>query len=78
MKERTPLGPYRQPMNRVLGGSEGGGHFLMGEVPLHLPSVNVCVCATEREERGGREEERERERIKYISYSCIFAGLGPQ
>ena len=30
---RTPLGPYRRPMPRVLGGSQGGGHFLMGEVP---------------------------------------------
>ena len=32
---RTPLGPYRRPMPRVLGGSQGGGRFLMGEVPLH-------------------------------------------
>ena len=30
----TPLGPYRRPMPRVLGGSQGGGRFLMGEVPL--------------------------------------------
>ena len=33
-RRRTPLGPYRRPMTRVLGGSSGGGRFLMGEVPL--------------------------------------------
>ena len=34
-KQRTPLGPYRRLMPRVLRGSEGGGRFLMGEVPLN-------------------------------------------
>ena len=34
IRQRTPLGPYRRPMPRVLGGSEGGGRFFMGEVPL--------------------------------------------
>ena len=29
-----PSGPYRRPMPRVLGWSQGGGRFLMGEVPL--------------------------------------------
>ena len=38
-RKRTPLGPYRIPMRRVLGGSQGGGHFVMGEVP----PVNVEV-----------------------------------
>ena len=33
-RKRNPLGPYRRPMPRVLGGSLGGGRFLMGEVPL--------------------------------------------
>ena len=31
-RKRTPLGPYRGPMPRVLGGSEGVVRFLMGEV----------------------------------------------
>jgi len=35
-RKRTPLGPYRRPMPRVLGGSYGGGCFLMGEVPLYV------------------------------------------
>jgi hypothetical protein len=35
-KETPPLGPYRRPMPRVLGGSWEGGRFLMGEVPLYL------------------------------------------
>ena len=30
IRKRTPLGPYRRPMPRVLG----GGRFLMSEVPL--------------------------------------------
>jgi hypothetical protein len=33
-RKRNPLGPYRRPMPRVLGGSQEGGRFLMGEVPL--------------------------------------------
>ena len=36
IRKRTPLGLYRRPMLRVLGGSEGGGRFLMGEVPLYI------------------------------------------
>ena len=34
-RKRTPLGPYRRPMSRVLGGGQGGGRFLMNEVPLY-------------------------------------------
>jgi hypothetical protein len=34
IRKRTPLGPYRRPMPRVVGGSWGGGRCLMGEVPL--------------------------------------------
>ena len=33
-RKRTPLGPYRRPMPRVLGGSKGGGPFLKSEIPL--------------------------------------------
>ena len=35
MRKRTPLGPSLRPMSRGLGGSQGGGRFLMGEVPLY-------------------------------------------
>ena len=34
-RKRSPLGPYRRPMPRVLGGSSGGGRFLMGGIPLY-------------------------------------------
>jgi len=37
IRKRTPLGPYRRPVPRVLGVSHGGGRFLMGEVPLYFP-----------------------------------------
>ena len=40
--KRTPLGPYRRPMSRVLGGSRGGGRFLMGEVPLYSNHPEAC------------------------------------
>ena len=33
-RKRTPLGPYRRPMAKALGGSWGGGRFRLGEVPL--------------------------------------------
>ena len=33
-RKRTPLGPYRRPMSRVLGWFQGVGRFLMGEVTL--------------------------------------------
>jgi hypothetical protein len=34
IRKRTPLGPYRRKIPRVLGGSYGGGRFLMSEVLL--------------------------------------------
>ena len=33
-RKRTPLGPYSRPMPRVVWVSQGGGRFLMGEIPL--------------------------------------------
>ena len=41
-RKRTPLGPYRRPMPRVLGGSYGGGRFLMSEVPLWVKRLTGC------------------------------------
>ena len=38
--KRTPLGTYRRPLQRVQGGSWGGGCFLMGEVPLYIEALN--------------------------------------
>ena len=34
-RKRTPLGPYRRSMPKVVGGSRGEGRFLMSEVPLY-------------------------------------------
>jgi len=33
-RKRPPLGPYRTPMLRVLGGSQGVRRFLIGDVHL--------------------------------------------
>ena len=38
-KKFPPLGLYRRPMPWILGGSQGGGRFLMGEVPLY---AGIC------------------------------------
>ena len=38
-QERTPLGPYRRSMPRVLGSSHGGGRFLMGKVPPYQETL---------------------------------------
>ena len=35
MRKHHPVGPYSRTMPRVLGGSQGGGRFLMVEVPLY-------------------------------------------
>ena len=54
IRNRPTLGPYRRPMLRVQGGSQGGGCFLMGEVPLYA----LCYSPL-RESRCGRcTEER--------------------
>ena len=34
IRKRTPVGHNRRPMPRILGGSYGGGRFLIGGVPL--------------------------------------------
>jgi len=38
IRKRPPLGPYRRPMSRVPGWSQGGGCFPMGELALSLPT----------------------------------------
>ena len=43
IRDRTPLGPYRRPVPRVLGGSYWGGRFLMSEVPLYISRSYLAV-----------------------------------
>ena len=38
------LGPYLRPMPRVLGGSYGGGRFLMSEVTLQHDRCETMAC----------------------------------
>ena len=40
-RKRIPLGPYRRPTPRVRRGSEGGGPFIMGEVPLQCKAADL-------------------------------------
>ena len=47
IRKRTPLGPYRRPVHRVLLWSQEGGRFLMIEVPLYkVLDRRVGVFAT--------------------------------
>ena len=36
MRSNPLLGPYSRTIHRVLGGSQGGGHFHVSEVPLQV------------------------------------------
>ena len=66
-RKRNPLEPYRRPVPRVLGGPEGGGRFLMGEVPLYAAWAGRAGTgwstrgSSERGKQGGRQGERGRE-----------------
>jgi len=61
IRERTPPGPYSRSLPEVLLGSQGGGCFLMSEVPLypttdaphhrhirHFPPLAPATCDTYR------------------------------
>ena len=41
IRKCSPLGPYSKPMPMVLGCSQEGGHFLMGDVPLQGATSRV-------------------------------------
>jgi len=44
LRKRIRRGPYRRPIPWVLGGSQGGGGFVMGEVPLYRNmALQGCV-----------------------------------
>ena len=54
IRKRSPLRPYRRPVPRVLGGSQGGGRFLMSEVtlyagcdPAEFRRVRDQICTTQ-------------------------------
>ena len=44
IRERLTLGPYRRPMLRVVGGSQGVGRFLVGEEPLYSLQRNFSLA----------------------------------
>ena len=43
VRKRTPIWPYRRPVPRVLGGSQGAGRFLIGKIPLHSNGHHAYV-----------------------------------
>ena len=43
IRNRHPVGPYRRPMPRVLGGSYGGGRFLVDKMPLYAEGPVVAL-----------------------------------
>jgi len=44
IRNRRPLGSYSRTIPRALWGSYGGGHFLMGEVPLYTKASLSQLC----------------------------------
>ena len=55
IRKLTAPGPYRRPIPRVSGRSQGGGCFLMGEVPLCAlcyPPLRESQCGRCTEERS--------------------------
>ena len=72
---RNPLGTYRRPMPRVLGGSWGGGRFLMGEVPLYLSfSFLLSVRSQERDAHVYAHEERARLGRAFMQIATLYRG----
>jgi len=49
IRKRTSLGSYSGPVHGVLGKFQGGGHFIMGEVPLHNNTMDLEEGAAPRE-----------------------------
>ena len=43
IRNSLPLGPYRRPVPRVLGGAWGGGRFLVSEAPLCTGMGAACT-----------------------------------
>jgi hypothetical protein len=50
--ERTPLGPYRRPMHRVLGGSYGGTLAATRACPASLTLDTCEQCSVQRSASG--------------------------
>ena len=79
--KRTSLGPYRRPMPRVLGGSWGGGRFLMGEVPLKVKTQQSGPFSAEKCSREGDPEPFEPDPQQhsqgYLEHNKTPPPLGP-
>ena len=68
-----PLGHYRRPMPRVLGGSWGGVLFLMGEALLNsrdLRTLHTRPC----EDRIGTGPPRARTEVIYVDLGYWLVG----
>ena len=69
LKETAPpLEPYLTPMTRVIGGSSGGGRFLMGEVPLY----GCWGCLISRLESSKEDEQLLRINVKRFRGGLVF------
>ena len=45
IRKRLPVATYSRPVHSVIGGSYGGGRFLLSEVPLYVLVPTVGFCA---------------------------------
>ena len=79
IRKRTPIGPHRTPMPRVLEGSQGGERFRMGEVPLYGAGQEQLS------EKSGAQKQRAITRM-VVGFAVAVAvlrvvlsgGIGPQ
>ena len=53
IRKCTPLGPYRKPITKVLGGGWVCGRFLMSEVPLYPEGNGVAPSQSSVTSRRG-------------------------
>ena len=60
IRKRAPLGHYSRTMPRALWWSQGGGRFLMSEVPMYRPKAYHprAICLDPWRERGNPRGER--------------------
>ena len=74
--KKTPLGPYRRPIPRVLGGSWGGGSLLSAKPSMAAPGALLIaepICHTEAHQAQGYLLMRKR--LPLGSYRSPTVGL---
>ena len=70
-RKQALLGPYRRPMRRVLGGSQGGRHFLMVEVPIPRGPVTAFASCYPRPQPSNPDPKRRGIPLHPLLYTAL-------